>query len=121
MVGHMMALHEEAVPRQVLAPIDLIIVLRKTTEVALHPVEEEEEVLGVVEVMGATMEVQAMLPMIKVLLTTATTLGLKIHFIKIPVTVGLHHILHTEVHRVRQTAMIRVLETLKVRLKLRLK
>ena len=120
-----MVLHEGAVPRQVLAPIDPIIVLRKITEVALHPVEEEEEeeeeVLGVVEVMGATMEVRAMVPMIKVLLTTATTLDLKIHFIKIPVTVDLHHLLHTEVHLVRQTAIIRVLEILKVRLKLRLK
>jgi 6-phosphofructokinase len=110
---------EEAVPRRVLVPIDPITVSRKTTEVAVHPVEEE--VWGVAEAMEATMEVLAMVPMIKVLLTTATTMGLKIHFIKIPVTVDLNHLLNTEVHPGHQTALVRILETLKVRLKLRLK
>jgi hypothetical protein len=115
----MTALREGAVLRPVLVPTDPITVSRKTIEVAVHPVEEV--VLGVVEVMEATMEAQAMVPMIKVLLTTATTTGLKIHFIKIPVTVDLHRLLNMELHPSHQMATTRVLETLKVRLKLRLK
>jgi hypothetical protein len=118
----MIALPGGVVLRQVLVPTDPITVSHKTVEVAVHP-EEEEEVLGVVEAMEVTMEVRAMVPMIRalrkatLLLTTATTMDLKNRFIKMLVMVDLHRLLNTEAHRVPQTVTIRVLEILKVRLK----
>jgi hypothetical protein len=117
----MTALLGVAVLRQVQVPTDPTTVSRKTTEVAGHPVEED---LGVEEVTEAMMEVKAIVLMIKVLLTTTTTTGLKIRFIKIPqipVTVDLHRPLSSEPHPVHQTTTLRVLIILKVRLKLRLK
>jgi hypothetical protein len=109
----------EVVLHQVLVPTEPIIVFRKTTEAVVHHLVEEE-VLGVAEATEATMEAQAMVLMIKVLLTIATTTGLKIHSIKI-LTVGVPHRLNTELQLVQQMAIIRVSEILKVRLKLRLK
>jgi hypothetical protein len=118
----MTALLGVAVLRQVQVPTDPITVSPKTTEVADHPVEEVD--LGVEGVTEVMMEAKAIVPMTKVLLTTATTTGLKIHSIKIPqipVTVDLHHLLSLESHPVHQTTTLRVLTILKVRLKLRLK
>jgi len=122
MADHMIALPGGVVLRQVLVPTDHITVSHKTIEVAVHPAEEEE-VLGVVEAMEVTMEVQAMVPMIRalrkatLLLTTATTMDLKNRFIKMLVMVDLHRLLNTEAHRVPQTVTIRVFQILKVRLK----
>ena len=118
----MTALLGVVVLRRVPVLTDHTTVFRKTTEVADHPVEEED--LGVEEVTEAMMEVTALVLMIKVLLTTATTMGLKIHSIKIPqipVTVDLHRLLSSEPHPVHQMTTLRVLIILKVRLKLRLK
>jgi hypothetical protein len=117
----MTALPEGAALLQVPAPTDPSTVFRKTIEVAVHPVEE----VAVLAVGGGmdTKEVQAIVPMIKVLrkatllLTTAATItGLKIPFIKMHLT---HlRLLNMEAHQVHQTAIIRVLAILKVRLKI---